>query len=221
MLLAFFFGAFGAIVAEVLKRWQQWNELPEERFRALFKSLKFWSIAVFLVLLGGTVGCFEGTKTNPIDWSLCFFVGIGAMSTVRNFLSGLAAQEPRNSKTTKRKMEPLIDKVSPGDAERIPILLEELESQWAAEKRSKGGKEEQIEAEPTERLETKDQEVLKVKRTRRLKKPAIERNLETEVEMPFPQVQRATEPDGSKIFVSYTYDESSPPHDVTFRELFN
>ena len=97
MLLAFLFGAFGAIVAEVLKRWQQWNDMPEKRFRALFKSFKFWSIALFLVLLGGTVGCFEGTKTNPIDWSLCFFVGIGAMSTVRNFLSGLAAQESRGN----------------------------------------------------------------------------------------------------------------------------
>src|SRR5580700_8119769 len=102
MFLAFLFGAFGAIVAEVLKRWQQWNDMPEKRFRALFKSLKFYSITVFLILLGGTVGCFEGTKTNPIDWSLCFFVGIGAMSTVRNFLSGLAAQEAKHAKASNR-----------------------------------------------------------------------------------------------------------------------
>ena len=35
MFLAFLFGAIGAIVAEVLKRWQQWNDMPEKRFLAL------------------------------------------------------------------------------------------------------------------------------------------------------------------------------------------
>ena len=44
MFLAFLFGAFGAIVAEVLKRWQQWNDLPEKRFLALLKSIEFWEI---------------------------------------------------------------------------------------------------------------------------------------------------------------------------------
>jgi tetratricopeptide (TPR) repeat protein len=92
MFLTFFFGAFGAIVAELLKRWQQWNEMPEKRFFALFKSMEFWSITLFLVLLGGGVGILEGRKTHPIDHSLCFFVGVGAVSIVRNFLSGMAAQ---------------------------------------------------------------------------------------------------------------------------------
>jgi len=91
MFLAFLFGAFGAIVAEVLKRWQQWNDMPEKRFLALLKSIEFWAITVFLILLGGSVGVFEGTKTHPIDWPLCFFVGVGVISTVRNFLSGVAA----------------------------------------------------------------------------------------------------------------------------------
>jgi tetratricopeptide (TPR) repeat protein len=92
MFLTFFFGAFGAILAELLKRWQQWNEMPEKRFFALFKSIEFWSITLFLILLGGGVGVFEGRKTHPIDYSLCFFVGVGAVSIVRNFLSGMAAQ---------------------------------------------------------------------------------------------------------------------------------
>ena len=74
MFLAFLFGAFGAIVAEVLKRWQQWNEMPEKRFLALLKSIEFWAITVFLILLGGSVGVFEGTKTHPIDWSLSMFL---------------------------------------------------------------------------------------------------------------------------------------------------
>src|SRR5271167_2652625 len=91
MFFAFLFGAFGAMVAEVLKRWQQWNDMPEKRFLALLKSIEFWAITVFLILLGGSVGAFEGTKTHPIDWPLCFFVGVGAISTVRNFLSGVAA----------------------------------------------------------------------------------------------------------------------------------
>jgi len=71
MFLAFLFGAFGVIVAEVLKRWQQWNDMPGKRFLALLKSIEFWAITVFLILLGGSVGVFEGTKTHPIDWPLC------------------------------------------------------------------------------------------------------------------------------------------------------
>jgi hypothetical protein len=96
MILAFLFGAFGAITAEILKRWQQWHEMPEKRSIALLKSVKFWCISLFLVLLGGTVACFEGTKTSPVDLSLCFFIGVGAMSTVRNFISGVAAAEADN-----------------------------------------------------------------------------------------------------------------------------
>ena len=103
MFLAFLFGAFGAIVAEVLKRWQQWNDLPEKRFLALLKSIEFWAITVFLILLGGSVGVFEGTKTHPIDWSLCFFVGVGAISTVRNFLSGVAAHGGPRAKRRRLK----------------------------------------------------------------------------------------------------------------------
>jgi hypothetical protein len=38
MAIAFLLGAFGALVAEVLKRWQQWSELPEDQFRALVKK---------------------------------------------------------------------------------------------------------------------------------------------------------------------------------------
>ena len=106
MFLAFVFGAFGAIVAELLKRWQQWNDMPEKRFLALLKSIEFWAITVFLILLGGSVGVFEGTKTHPIDWSLCFFVGVGAISTVRNFLSGVAAHGGPRAKRRRLKEAP-------------------------------------------------------------------------------------------------------------------
>ena len=105
MFLAFLFGAIGAIVAEVLKRWQQWNDMPEKRFLALLKSIEFWAITVFLILLGGSVGVFEGTKTHPIDWSLCFFVGVGAISTVRNFLSGVAAHGGPRAKRRRLKRQ--------------------------------------------------------------------------------------------------------------------
>ena len=103
MILAFVFGAFGAIVAELLKRWQQWNDMPEKRFLVLLKSIEFWAITLFLILLGGSVGVFEGTKTHPIDWSLCFFVGVGAISTVRNFLSGVAAHGGPRAKRRRLK----------------------------------------------------------------------------------------------------------------------
>jgi hypothetical protein len=77
--------------------------MPEKRFLALLKSIEFWAITVFLILLGGSVGVFEGTKTHPIDWSLCFFVGVGAISTVRNFLSGVAAHGGPRAKRRRLK----------------------------------------------------------------------------------------------------------------------
>jgi tetratricopeptide (TPR) repeat protein len=99
-MFAFFFGACGALVTEVLKRWQQWNNLPEGRFLALLQNKEFWLVILFLVLLGGSVGLFQASKTRPFDWSVCFFVSAGAVSIIRNFLSGLAA---RGSSRAKRR----------------------------------------------------------------------------------------------------------------------
>jgi tetratricopeptide (TPR) repeat protein len=100
MYFAFFFGAGGALVTEVLKRWQQWNNVAEGRFLALLQNKEFWLVTLFLVLLGGSVGLFEASKTRPFDWSVCFFVSAGAISIVRNFFSGLAA---RGSSRAKRR----------------------------------------------------------------------------------------------------------------------
>ena len=100
MYFAFFFGACGALVTEVLKRWQQWNNVPEGRFLALLHNKEFWLVTLFLVLLGGSVGLFEASKTRPFDWAVCFFVSAGAISIIRSFFSGLAA---RGSSRAKRR----------------------------------------------------------------------------------------------------------------------
>ena len=97
MAIAFLLGAFGALVAEVLKRWQQWSDLPEDQFRALVKSVKFWAATLFLILLGGLAGIFAGTRTQTVDWQLCFFGGIGFMSIIRNILAALAAQNTQKA----------------------------------------------------------------------------------------------------------------------------
>jgi tetratricopeptide (TPR) repeat protein len=103
MFSAFFFGACGAIVTEVLKRWQQWNNVPEGRFLALLQSKEFWLITLFLILLGGSVGHFEGAKTRPFDWSVCFLVSAGVISIIRNLLSALAARG--SSRAKRRRLE--------------------------------------------------------------------------------------------------------------------
>ena len=100
MFFPFFFGACGALVNEGLKRWQQWNNLPEGRFLALLQNKEFWLVILFLVLLGGSVGLFGAPKNRPFDWSVCFFVSAGAVSILRNFFSGLAA---RGSSRAKRR----------------------------------------------------------------------------------------------------------------------
>jgi hypothetical protein len=89
MFLAFLFGAFGAIVAEVLnlKRWQQWNNMPEKRFLALLKSIEFWAITVFLILLGGSVGVFEVSK-DDISNSIRAIAAINPRSTTGGSTGG-------------------------------------------------------------------------------------------------------------------------------------
>jgi len=71
----------------------------QKRFLALLKSIEFWAITVFPILFSGSVGVFEGMKTHPIDWSLCFFVGVGAISTVRNLRGGGAWGSAREMTT--------------------------------------------------------------------------------------------------------------------------
>ena len=100
MFFAFFFGACGALVTEVLKRWQQWNNMPEGRFLALLQNKEFWLVIMFLVLLGGSFGLFGASKNRPFDWSVCFLVSAGAISIIRNLFSGLAA---RGSSRAKRR----------------------------------------------------------------------------------------------------------------------
>jgi tetratricopeptide (TPR) repeat protein len=111
MFFAFFFGACGALVTEVLKRWQQWNNMPEGRFLALLQSKEFWLVILFLVLLGGSVGLLEA-KTRQFNWSVCFLVSAGAITIVRNFLSGLAA---RGSSRAKRRR--LKNRFRPGQSQ--------------------------------------------------------------------------------------------------------
>jgi tetratricopeptide (TPR) repeat protein len=102
-MVAFFFGACGALVTEVLKRWQQWNNMSEGRFLALWQNKEFWLVILFLVLAGGSVGLFEASKTRPFDWSACFFVSAGAISIIRNILSGLAARGSSHAKRRRLK----------------------------------------------------------------------------------------------------------------------
>ena len=93
MAIAFLLGAFGALVAEVLKRWQQWSDLPEDQFYALVKSVKFWAATLFLILLGGLAGIYAGTRARTVDWQLCFFGGIGFMSIIRNILAAFGCSK--------------------------------------------------------------------------------------------------------------------------------
>ena len=125
MFLAFLFGVCGAIVAEVLKRWQQWYNMPEKRFLALLQSKEFWLINALLILIGGTVGLLEGQRARPFDWSVCFLVSVGAVTFVRNFLSGLAARGSSRAKRRRLKRQLRSSQVSngvPGGSGRLVEL---------------------------------------------------------------------------------------------------
>src|SRR5262249_33961520 len=84
MIVAFVLGAFGALAAETLQRWKQFNDMPEDRFRLMLRTLKFWSVAVVLVLLGGIGGLLAVLDPAKVDWKVCFLEGVGAMALVRS-----------------------------------------------------------------------------------------------------------------------------------------
>ena len=131
MFFAFFFGACGALVMEVLKRWQQWNNVPEGRFLALLQNKEFWLVTLFLVLLGGSIGLFGASKTRPFDWSVCFFVSAGAISIIRNLFSGLAARGSSRAKRRRLKSR-LRPRQSPDGDPTGKGLLAKLEQENAS-----------------------------------------------------------------------------------------
>jgi len=87
MEILFLFGALGALVAEVVKRWDQLESLPEKKFAALLQSLKFWTAILFLVVLGGLGGIFAFQQTKTANFQVFFISGAGMMLFVRNIVS--------------------------------------------------------------------------------------------------------------------------------------
>ena len=84
---AIIFGILGALLAEALKRWEQYGKLPKAKFNALFTDLRAWLALAILALLGGLFGYFTLERNPKTTMDVCFFAGVGGMSVVRNFLS--------------------------------------------------------------------------------------------------------------------------------------
>jgi len=141
MIVAFLLGAFGAVAAEILQRWKQFNDIPEDHFRRVLGTLKFWSVTLFLVLLGGIGGLLAVSDYAKVDWKVCFLGGVGAMALVRNTLSGAAAQAEGRSRKGLRRLPQAHERLEaerrrPGEhdlleAETLPGDLEAMREQYA------------------------------------------------------------------------------------------
>jgi len=84
-------GVLGAILAEAVKQRQKWSALSEKKFRAQFKSLKFWATFVFLVACGAVASYFlyEDAGDGLSAYS-CFGAGAGAQALIRSFAASAA-----------------------------------------------------------------------------------------------------------------------------------
>jgi hypothetical protein len=94
MVIAFIFGALGAISGEILKLWEQFRKMSEAKFRKLLRSGKFWAMAAILAFVGGLGGIFTREEGKDITLKLCFLSGAGAMMLVRNAASVAAYRTP-------------------------------------------------------------------------------------------------------------------------------
>jgi hypothetical protein len=94
MLTAFLLGALGGLIAEIIKRWDQFGRMSEAKFRSLWRSLKTWAAVLVLIVAGGMGGIFCYQEAPAATWQLLFFTGAGMMLSVRNVLSAAASHAP-------------------------------------------------------------------------------------------------------------------------------
>jgi hypothetical protein len=94
MTLAFLFGSLGALMAEIIKRWDQLASMPEKKFNALLRSIRVWAAVLFLVILGGLGGIFTNQQATKATWQFLFVSGAGMMLFVRNIVSAAAKHQP-------------------------------------------------------------------------------------------------------------------------------
>jgi hypothetical protein len=89
-----FWGAFGAVLAEAVKQRQKWSALSEKKFRAQFRSLKFWATFVFLVACGAVSSYFlyEDAGAGLSGYS-CFAAGAGAQALIRSLAASAASSK--------------------------------------------------------------------------------------------------------------------------------
>jgi hypothetical protein len=89
-------GVLGAILAEVIKQSQKWQTLSEEKFRAQFKSLKFWAAVVCLMACGAISSYFlYQDAAGGITPRSCFAAGAGAQAFIRSLAASATAGSAR------------------------------------------------------------------------------------------------------------------------------
>jgi len=94
MTIAFLMGALGAVLSEVVKRWEQFGKITDEKFAALRKSPKVWAAVAFLTVLGGLGGIFASQEADKASLQFLFVSGAGMMLFVRNVLAAVAHNQP-------------------------------------------------------------------------------------------------------------------------------
>lgn len=90
-------GIAGALLAETAKQRQKWTSLSEKKFRAQFRSVKFWCTVAFLMASGAVAAyfLFEDSSRKLSAFS-CFAAGAGAQALIRNLAaSGSAGKGKR------------------------------------------------------------------------------------------------------------------------------
>jgi hypothetical protein len=89
-------GVFGSILSEAVKQRQKWEALPEKRFRAQFKSLKFWATVIFLTICGGVASYFlYEDAAGKISCYSCFGAGAGGQALIRNLAASATTRKRR------------------------------------------------------------------------------------------------------------------------------
>jgi peptidoglycan/LPS O-acetylase OafA/YrhL len=111
MQTAFFLGALGALLAVVLKRWEQYGRLKREEFNELFKDIRLYLAAVVLVVIGGLGGIFAyqgGPGGDVKNWQTLFLAGAGSMMLIRSAAAGAAGQQQQQPLGNKPPLRDII-----------------------------------------------------------------------------------------------------------------
>ena len=110
-ILAAVYGVFGAIAGEVSRGYVGFKTMPEDDFRAMLSSLKFYALIIVVCFLGALAGFIAFKTDKDMDEVRCILAGVAAFTFFRT--AGKAATGTNSGAKKSPAPKPVTGSASP------------------------------------------------------------------------------------------------------------